>query len=65
MLIIEVKNSESVDKALKQYKRKFERAGTLKELRRRQAFIKPSVRRRSEILRAEYRQQMIDSGKIK
>jgi len=65
MLIIEVKNSESVDKALKQYKKKFEKSGTLKELRRRKAFIKPSVRRRHEMLKAEYRQKMIDSGKIK
>ena len=65
MLIIEVKNSESVDKALKQYKKKFEKAGTLKELRRRKAFIKPSVRRRNELLKAAYRQKMIDSGRIK
>lgn len=65
MLIIEVKDSESVDKALKKYKKKFERAGVLKEIRKRQAYTKPSVKRRNEILRAEYREQMINSGKIK
>ena len=65
MLIIDVKDSDSVDKALKKYKKKFEKSGTLKELRRRQAFIKPSVRNRTKILKAVYRQKMIDSGKIK
>ena len=58
MLIIDVKDSESLDKALKQYKKKFEKAGILKELRDRQAFTKPSVQRRTEILKAEYREQM-------
>lgn len=58
MLIIDVKDSDSIDKALKKYKRKFERAGILRELRDRQAFTKPSVRRRTEILKAEYREQM-------
>ena len=65
MLIIDVKDSDSVDKALKKYKKKFEKSGTLKELRRRQAFIKPSVRKRTQVLKAVYRQKMIDSGKIK
>ena len=60
MLIIDVKDSDSLDKALKKYKKKFEKAGFLKELRRRQAYTKPSVRRRSEVLRAVYRQQFID-----
>lgn len=58
MLIIDVKDSENLDKALKKYKKKFEKAGTVKELRRRQAFTKPSVARRGEILKAVYRLQM-------
>jgi len=58
MLIIDVKDNESLDKALKQYKKKFEKAGILKELRSRQAFIKPSVERRTEVLKAAYREQM-------
>ena len=57
MLIIDVRDSDSLDKALKKYKKKFEKAGTLKELRRRQAYTKPSVRRRSEVLKAVYRQK--------
>lgn len=58
MLIIEVKDGESIDKALKRYKRKFQNAGVIKELRRRKEFVKPSVKRRSEILKAVYREQV-------
>ncbi|HMN88529.1 MAG TPA: 30S ribosomal protein S21 [Saprospiraceae bacterium] len=57
MLIIDVKESESIDKALKKYKRKFERAGILKELRRRKHFTKPSVQRRTKVLKAIYREK--------
>lgn len=63
MLIIDSKDCENIDKALKKYKRKFERAKVLTNLRSRQAFTKPSVKRRHEVLKAEYRQQ-IASGKI-
>ncbi len=55
MLIINVKDSDSIDKALKKYKRKFNQTGTLKELRRRKCFVKPSVKRRHELLKAAYR----------
>ncbi len=55
MLIIDVKDTDSIDRALKKYKRKFERSGTLKELRRRKHFVKPSIQRRTEILKAVYK----------
>ena len=58
MLIVPVKDGEPIDKALKKYKRKFERAGILKELRRRKAFSKPSVERRTEVLKAIYKEEM-------
>lgn len=58
MLIINVKDEESIDRALKRYKRKFQSTGLLKELRRRKNFTKPSVERRNEILNAKYRQKM-------
>jgi small subunit ribosomal protein S21 len=54
MLIVDARESESIDRALKKYKKKFEKAGLLRELRSRQAFIKPSIVRRSEVLRAAY-----------
>lgn len=57
MLIVNVKENESIDKALKRFKKKFEKTGVLKELRARTSFEKPSVRRRNEIIRAAYREQ--------
>ena len=55
MLIINVKDEESIDRALKRYKRKFQRTKLIKELRSRKHFEKPSVRRRNEVLSAKYR----------
>ena len=55
MLIINIKDDESIDRALKRYKRKFQMTGVVNELRRRKNFEKPSVSRRNEILNAEYR----------
>jgi small subunit ribosomal protein S21 len=58
MLIVNVKENESIDKALKRFKKKFEKTGVLKELRSRTSFEKPSVTRRHQIIRAAYREQM-------
>ncbi|MEK6546798.1 MAG: 30S ribosomal protein S21 [Bacteroidota bacterium] len=57
MLIISIKENESIDKALKRFKKKFEKTGVVKELRRRSAFEKPSVDRRKEMIRAAYKQK--------
>jgi small subunit ribosomal protein S21 len=57
MLIINIKDNESIDRALKRYKKKFERTGTMRQLRARTAFEKPSVRRRFEVLRAVYKEK--------
>ena len=57
MLIIDVKDGESIDRALKKYKRKFDRSGVLKEVRKRKHFTKPSVKRRNEVLKAAYKQK--------
>jgi small subunit ribosomal protein S21 len=54
MLIIDARENDSLDKALKVYKKKYEKAGIIKELRSRQAFTKKSITRRSEILKASY-----------
>lgn len=61
MLIIPVKEGESIDKALKKFKKKFERTGVVKELRARQQFTKKSVRRREEIKHAVFVGQMRQS----
>lgn len=58
MLIINIKENESIDKALKRFKKKFEKTGILKELRARTAFEKPSVTRRTEIKKAAYVQKL-------
>ena len=58
MLIVPVKEGESIEKALKKYKKKYEKVGIVKELRERQAFTKPSVNKRQEIIRARYRLKM-------
>lgn len=58
MLIIPVKEGESIEKALKKYKKKFEKTGTMKELRNRQKFTKPSIEKREQKLKAIYRNQM-------
>lgn len=57
MLIIPVKEGESIEKALKKFKRKVEKTGLIKALRERQKFTKPSVERRDEIKRAIYSNQ--------
>jgi len=58
MIIIPVKEGESIDRALKRYKRKFEKTGVVKELRNRQKFSKPSVVKREQRLKAIYIQQL-------
>ena len=56
MIIVPVKEGENIEKALKKFKRKFEKTGVVKELRNRQAFEKPSVTNRKKMLRASYNQ---------
>jgi small subunit ribosomal protein S21 len=59
MLIINVKETDSLDRALKKFKKKFEKTGALKELRERQAFTKPSVRRRHQLIKARYKEEQM------
>lgn len=58
MIVVPLKEGESIEKALKKFKRKFEKTGVVKELRSRQAFIKPSVKKRKQHIRAVYVQQL-------
>jgi small subunit ribosomal protein S21 len=58
MIVIPVKEGENVERALKRFKRKFEKTGVVKELRSRQAFTKPSVIRRAEVKKAIYIEQL-------
>ncbi|HPX04498.1 MAG TPA: 30S ribosomal protein S21 [Tenuifilaceae bacterium] len=58
MIIIPIKEGENIERALKKFKRKFEKTGMMKELRSRQAFTKPSVEKREAIKKAIYIQQL-------
>ncbi len=64
MLIIPVKEGENIDRALKRFKRKFDRTGTMRQLRSRKQFSKPSVKRRAEIQKAQYIQKLRDQEEI-
>ncbi len=61
MIIIPVKEGENIDKALKKFKRKFEKTGVVKELRERQKYTKPSIVNREMRLKAIYIQQLRDA----
>ena len=54
MIIIPIKEGENIERALKRFKRKFEKTGTMKELRARQSFKKPSIERREMMKKAVY-----------
>lgn len=58
MIIVPVKEGENIEKALKKFKRKYERTGIVKELRSRQAFEKPSVTNRKKMIKAVYVQKL-------
>ena len=58
MIVVPVKEGENIEKSLKKFKRKFEKTGIVKELRRRQQFDKPSVTKRLKKERAVYVKQL-------
>lgn len=58
MLIIPVKDGENIDRALKRYKRKFDRTKTMRQLRGRKQFLKPSVTKRAQNIKAKYVQKL-------
>ncbi len=58
MIIVPLKEGENIERALKKFKKKFERTGVMKQLRSRQHFTKPSVKKRETKIKAIYREQM-------
>ena len=58
MIVVPVKEGDNIEKALKKFKRKFEKTGVVKELRARQQFDKPSVLNRLKRERAIYVQKL-------
>ena len=64
MLIIPIKEGENIDRALKRFKRKFDKTGTKKSLQTRKEVVKPSIKRRATIQKAQHVQRLRDQEDI-
>lgn len=64
MIVVTVKENESIDRALKRFKKKFEKTKILREIRSRAYFEKPSVSKRTQKLKAAYKERMYSSNGI-
>ena len=64
MLIIPIKEGENIDRALKRFKRKFDKTGIMRQLRDRQQFTKPSVTKRKQVQKAAYIQNLRDQADL-
>lgn len=64
MLIIPIKDGENIDRALKRFKRKFDKTGAMRQLRNRKQFVKPSVKHRQKIQKAQYIQRLRDNETV-
>lgn len=58
MIIVPVKEGENIERALKRFKRKFEKTGAIRELRARKTFEKPSEKKRVQMQKAIYVQHL-------
>ena len=58
MIIVPVKEGENIETALKRFKRKFEKTGAIRELRARKNFVKPSLKKRDQMMKAIYVQHL-------
>jgi len=59
MIIVNVQECSSIEQALKIFKNKISKTNLVKDLRERQKFTKPSIKRRKEILGARYREKIV------
>ena len=58
MLIIPVKEGENIERAIKKYKKKFEKTKVMRQLRERKEFTKPSISKRQQRIKASYKQRI-------
>ncbi len=58
MLIIPVKEGENIERALKKYKKKYDKTNVMKQLRARKEFVKPSILNRQSRMKAAYKQRL-------
>lgn len=56
MIGVTLQSNENIDRALKRFKKKYERSGVLREFKKRTAFMKPSIEKRMSRIKAERRQ---------
>ena len=63
MIVIHVKENESIDRALKRFKKKFEKTKVLRQIRSRAQFEKPSVVKRNAKIKSAYKQSMMAKEK--
>ena len=59
MIGVNIQSNENIDRALKRFKKKYERSGVLREYKKRTAYMKPSVEKRLSRLKAARRQHRI------
>ncbi len=59
MLIIPVKEGENIDRAIKRYRRKFRNTKVLQEIRERKEYTNPSVSRRAQLKKAQYKERFL------
>lgn len=64
MLIIPIKEGENIDRALKRFKRKFDKTGTKRQLQERKQFTKPSIVKRAQVQKAQYIQRLREQADI-
>lgn len=64
MVGIQIGDNESIDKALRRFKKKYERYGVLKEYKKRTFFVKPSIKKRMERIKAQRRAQRPENQMI-
>jgi small subunit ribosomal protein S21 len=60
MLIVKLKEGENIERALKKFKRKFNQTKMMPQIREREQFVKPSVKKRQTKLKAKYIQKLRD-----
>ncbi|KXB33364.1 ribosomal protein S21 [Bacteroidales bacterium KA00251] len=64
MIVVQVKEEENIERALRRYKRKFDRTGRMRELRRRQAFVSDSESNRKMLEKARYVQKLREESEF-
>ena len=57
MIGVTIQGNESIDRALRRFKKKYERSGVLREFKARAFFVKPSIENRLAYMKAVRRQQ--------